>query len=69
MTDWIARKDREPEEEGYYLIAYDMIETPPCRVAFWDKKAMGGAFRTTPFGNRLCKPIWWMPLPKPPEEK
>ena len=70
MTDWIARKDREPEKDGAYIVCARSADpkNPLIAIAWYDPRREDGGWSLLTKG--WCDAIThWMPLPKPPEEK
>lgn len=62
MNEWINVKDKLPEEDELVL-AFPVTFTHPVNTA----EFLEGYFWICNMGIRL-KPVYWMPLPDPPED-
>ena len=73
MSEWISVKERLPDKDGFYLVAYNEYEWGiACKRATISMRFRTGKEAGVPKGF-ICDAgravTHWMPLPEPPKEE
>lgn len=70
MSEWISVKEKLPEKNGYYLCwveASSVGDQKRCehRKLYWEENV----WLFSPKVFHVEHPIYWMPLPEPPDRE
>lgn len=73
MSKWISVKDSLPQKEGIYWVCFEVGGKRKTHYCLWEEKSrkyLGNKFgwRSREY-VRSHQILYWMPLPKPPEDK